>query len=110
MSEFRTENLATICPLTTADALRRAATLAPDVEAVVDSTRRVTYLQLEREVQAIRAALWRAGVRRGDHVGICAGNSATWVALFLGTGAAGARSRTPCGRPACKCCSSPIGF
>jgi fatty-acyl-CoA synthase len=88
--DFHAENLATICPLTTVEALRRAAILAPDVEAVVDATRRVTYRQLEREVQAIRAALQRAGVRRGDHVGICAGNSATWVALFLAIGAAGA--------------------
>lgn len=79
-----------VCPLTTADALRRAAVLAADVEAVVDSTRRVTFRELEREVELIRSALQRAGVRAGEHVGICAGNSATWVALFLAIGNAGA--------------------
>jgi fatty-acyl-CoA synthase len=82
--------LAMICPLTTAEALRRAVTLAPDVEAVIDSQRRVTYRELELEVATILAALYRAGVRCGDHVGICAGNSVTWVALFLAIGAAGA--------------------
>lgn len=79
-----------VCPLTTADALRRAAILAPDVEAVVDSTRRVSFRELEREVGLIQTALERAGVRPGKHVGICAGNSATWVALFLAIGNVGA--------------------
>lgn len=80
----------TVCPLTTAAALRRAAVMAPDVEAVVDSSRRVTFLELEREVACIRTALDRARVQHGERVAICAGNSATWVALFLAIGAVGA--------------------
>jgi fatty-acyl-CoA synthase len=80
-------NLSAVCPLTTAEALDRAVTLAPDVEAVVSAQRRVTYVDLAREVNAIRGSLRRAGVSKGDHVGICLGNGVDWVALFLAIGA-----------------------
>ena len=83
-------NLSAVCPLTTADALHRAAVMAPDVEAVVSAQRRVSYAELEREVNAIRKSLRRVGVRKGDHVGICLGNGVDWVALFLAIGAEGA--------------------
>lgn len=80
-------NLSVVCPLTTAEALGRAVILAPDVEAVVSACRRVTYAALDLEVSAIRKSLRRAGVSKGDHVGICLGNGTDWVALFLAIGA-----------------------
>ncbi|MFE5159456.1 AMP-binding protein [Streptomyces sp. NPDC056697] len=82
--------LSGLCPLTTCDALRRAATLAPDVEAVVAADGRVTYAELAREVASVRAALAAVGVRPGDHIGICLGNSTQWVSLFLAIGSLGA--------------------
>jgi fatty-acyl-CoA synthase len=83
-------NLQGICPLTTAEALRRAATIAPDIEAIVASDGRLTYRELEARVAAIRAALVAHGVRRGDHVGLCLGNGHRWISLFLALGSIGA--------------------
>ena len=80
-------NLAAVCPLTTAEALARAVAVAPDVEAIVTTQRRVSYAELARDVSSIRKSLRRAGVRKGDHVGICLGNGVDWVALFLAIGA-----------------------
>ena len=81
---------ANLCPQTTDAALRRAVLIGPDIEAVVAPDGRMTYAELAREVAAIRAALVAAGIRRGDHVGICLGNSVRWVALFLAIGSIGA--------------------
>lgn len=78
------------CPLTTADALARAAAIAPDVEAVVATDGRLTYAALDGEVAALRAALAAAGIGRGDHVGLCLGNGVRWVSLFLALGSLGA--------------------
>ncbi len=83
-------HLPTTCPLTTADALARAAALAPDVEAVVAPDGRLTYAALEQEVAALRAALAASGIGRGDHVGLCLGNGVRWVSLFLALGSLGA--------------------
>ncbi|TCO54385.1 AMP-binding protein [Actinocrispum wychmicini] len=85
-------DLAGVCPLTTEAALRRAATIAPDVEAVVTAQSRMTFGELADEVNQIRSALAAAGIARGDHVGICVGNGPRWVALFLAIGSLGAVS------------------
>lgn len=82
--------LAGICPLTTAEALRRAVAIAPGVEAVVTAHSRVTYAELAADVAEIRSALAAAGVRHGDHVGVCVGNGPRWVALFLAISSLGA--------------------
>ena len=79
-----------MCPLTTADALARAAAIAPDVEAIVASDGRLTYAELETEVAALRGCLAAAGIGKGDHVGLCMGNGARWMALFLALGSVGA--------------------
>ena len=79
-----------ICPLTTADALARAAAIGPDVEALVASDGRLTYAELATEVDGLRAALAAAGIGRGDHVGLCLGNGVRWVSLFLALGSLGA--------------------
>ncbi|WP_448955340.1 class I adenylate-forming enzyme family protein [Labrys neptuniae] len=83
-------DLRAACPLTTADALARAVAIAPDVEAVVASDGRVTYAELDHNVTRIAAALVAQGVKCGDHVGLCLGNSHRWVATFLAISAVGA--------------------
>ncbi|HEY3470643.1 MAG TPA: AMP-binding protein [Amycolatopsis sp.] len=83
-------DLRTACPLTTHEVLARAALLAPDVEAVVTASERITYGELADRVARVRAGLAAAGIGRGDRVGICLGNGPDWVALFHAIGAAGA--------------------
>ncbi|KRD72118.1 MULTISPECIES: AMP-binding protein [unclassified Ensifer] len=78
------------CPLTISAALRRSSTIAPDVEAIVASDGRLTYQELETRVADARDALFAAGVRKGDHVGLCLGNSIEWVVIFLAIGSMGA--------------------
>jgi fatty-acyl-CoA synthase len=79
-----------ICPLNVSAALRRSATISPDVEAIVATGGRLTYRELEEEVATARAALAAAGVRKGDHVGLCLGNSTDWIIIFLAIGSLGA--------------------
>ena len=90
MARVANLDLRGVCPLTTADALRRAVTIGPDVEAVVASDGRVTYAELARNVSEIAAALVAQGVKRGDHVGLCLGNSHRWIATFLAIASIGA--------------------
>ncbi|WP_198384154.1 AMP-binding protein [Roseomonas sp. KE2513] len=79
-----------LCPLTVTETLRRAVTIAPEVEAVVATSGRITFAALEREVARIRAALLAAGVGRGEHVGLLMGNGPRWVSIFLALGSIGA--------------------
>jgi fatty-acyl-CoA synthase len=83
-------DLSRICPTTTAEALVRAVTIVPDVEAIVASDGRLTYQELNVEVARIASALAAYGVKRGDHVGLCLGNSCRWVAMLLAIGSLGA--------------------
>lgn len=83
-------DLDAVCPLTTQRALDRAAAIAPEVEAVVVPSGRITYGALAAEVARLRAALAAAGIGRGDHVGLCLGNGPRWVAIFLALGSLGA--------------------
>ncbi len=79
-----------LCPLTTQAALDRAATLAPDVEALVTPTARLTYAQLQTQTAETRNALAALGIRHGDHIGLLLGNSPHFVTLFLALGSLGA--------------------
>ena len=83
-------DLTGICPLTAPAALDRAAAIAPDVEAIVCPSGRITFGDLADEVALIRAALVASGIRKGEHVGLCLGNGPRWVAIFLALGSIGA--------------------
>ncbi|WP_242904324.1 AMP-binding protein [Actinomadura terrae] len=83
-------NLEAICPLTADAALRRAAAVGADVQAIVSAQGTITYAELDAEVTAVRAALAAAGVGRGDHVAVCLGNGPRWVSLFVAIGSLGA--------------------
>lgn len=52
--------------------------------------RRLTYSQLWNSVKQVAAALHALGIRRGDHVAVCTGNSLEWVQFFYGAAAIGA--------------------
>ncbi|WP_190815327.1 AMP-binding protein [Saccharopolyspora pogona] len=82
--------LRTSCPLTTHEALDRAALLAPDVEAVITAETRTTYGELADDVARVRAGLAAAGIGKGDRIAICLGNEPRWMALFLALGSVGA--------------------
>ncbi len=81
-----------LCPVTVAAALNRAASLVPDLEAIVAPDGRMTYAELAAEVARIRAALATSGIRPDDHVGICLSNGLRFVTLFLALGTLGAVS------------------
>lgn len=78
------------CPTSVAAALARAAAIVPDVEAIVAPDGRMTYRDLAGEVARLSGAMTALGIRKGDHVGLCLGNSCRWVALFLAAGSIGA--------------------
>ena len=75
---------------TLAAALAGAAQQWPAQEALVISGRRMTYRQLHESVQQMAATLYAAGVRRGDHVAVCMGNSLEWVVFFYAAATLGA--------------------
>lgn len=81
-----------LCPVTVQDALNRAAALAPDVEALVAPDGRLTFAELAERVARMRAALAAHGIGKGDHVGLCLGNSIAFEVLFLALGTLGAVS------------------
>jgi fatty-acyl-CoA synthase len=79
-----------LCPVTVAASLARAVAVAPEIEAVVAADGRLTYAQLAADVARLRSALVAAGIKRGDHVGLCLGNGTRWVTIFLALGSIGA--------------------
>jgi fatty-acyl-CoA synthase len=63
-------------PRTTfADALARSAALWPEAVAIVTPDERITFGALQAEVRKVAANLHRLGLRRGDHMALCMGNS-----------------------------------
>jgi fatty-acyl-CoA synthase len=77
-------------PPTFGAALLRAAAQWPDQEAFVCDGIRLTFRDLADGARRTAAALLARGVRRGDHVAICMGNSATWLTLFYANALIGA--------------------
>jgi fatty-acyl-CoA synthase len=75
---------------TLAQAFARAARRFPDAEALVIDGRRLTYAELWQAAQRVAAALRALGVKRGDHVAVCMGNSLEWAQCFYGAAAIGA--------------------
>jgi len=78
------------CPDTIAAALSRASALAGGDEYLICDGTRTRFDQMHQFARAWARALHRIGVRKGDHVGLCIGNSREWVAGFLGLGLLGA--------------------
>ena len=77
-------------PRTLGSVLASAAQAWPEREALVISGRRMTYAGLWQETQQVARALHAAGIRRGDHVAVCMGNSIEWITFFCGAATLGA--------------------
>jgi acyl-CoA synthetase (AMP-forming)/AMP-acid ligase II len=58
--------------------------------ALIEGERRVTFAALNERVNRLAHVLARAGIRRGDRVGMLARNSAVWVELELAAAKLGA--------------------
>ncbi len=72
------------------DAVARAAWLTPDLEALVAPDGRITFGELERNTNDLAQAFAALGVRHGEPVALCMGNSIRWVTIFLALARLGA--------------------
>jgi fatty-acyl-CoA synthase len=77
-------------PPTFGAALKRAAVEWPDQEAFVCDGIRLVYRDLYDGARRTAAALLARGVRKGDHVALCTGNSAAWLTMFYANALIGA--------------------
>ncbi|MFN8057901.1 MAG: AMP-binding protein [Vicinamibacterales bacterium] len=77
-------------PVTLPACLARAATRWPEAEAFVAPDGRRTWSALADDVRRTANALARAGVGRGDHVGLLLGNGLPWVTTFYACATLGA--------------------
>jgi acyl-CoA synthetase (AMP-forming)/AMP-acid ligase II len=68
-----------------ADLFERVADAVPDRTALVVDDRRFSFSELDAYANQAAHVLADHGVKRGEHVGIYAYNSAEWVATMLGT-------------------------
>src|SRR4030042_4500417 len=70
--------------------LQSAAFFFPDRLAVREAGTETTYAQLNDRANRIATGLIRLGTKPGDYVGLCAPNSADWIAFYFGVLKAGA--------------------
>ncbi len=64
--------------------LERSAFYFPDRPAVREGELEITYQELNVRASRIAASLVKMGVRPGDHIGLCAPNSADWIIFYFG--------------------------
>ena len=76
--------------LTLPAVLGARANLQPGDEALVILERRLNWRELEQATGRVAAGLHQIGVRPGDHVGICMGNSVEWVLTWYAAAHLGA--------------------
>jgi len=74
--------------------LERSALFFPDRPAVSDVGVEMSYGQLNDRSNRIATGLIKMGVRAGDRIGLCAPNTADWIAFYFGVLKAGAISMT----------------
>jgi long-chain acyl-CoA synthetase len=79
------------------DVLERTAGIAPDHEALVCGSRRLTYRDLKVRLEKLHRVLHTAGVRPGDRVAVIAANSDAMFELY-------------CGIPMAGCVQVPLNF
>lgn len=70
-------------PRSLAACLAQAVARAPDAEAVVDGSRRLTYRQLDAAVQSLASVLAQAGLARGERIAILLGNRLEYQVIAL---------------------------
>jgi long-chain acyl-CoA synthetase len=70
--------------------VERSALFFPDRPAVSEAGIEMSYGQLNDRCNRIATGLITMGVRAGDRIGLCAPNSADWIAFYFGVLKAGA--------------------
>ena len=70
--------------------LETSASFFPDRPAIREGGIVTTYGKLNDQANRIATGLIKMGVKPGEHVGICAPNSAEWIAFYFGVLKAGA--------------------
>lgn len=70
--------------------LEMAALYFPDRPAISEASVETTYAELNTKANRVATALLGMGIQAGDHVGLCAPNSANWLAFYFGVLKAGA--------------------
>ncbi len=73
-----------------ADVLARDAALFAQHEALVIGETRLTYSALHERVEETARGLRALGIKRGDHVAVCMGNTPEWVIFFYAAATIGA--------------------
>ena len=73
-----------------ANNLETSASFFPDRSAVRENDLNMTYVQLNDQANRVATGLIRMGIKPGEHVGICAPNSAEWIVFYFGVLKAGA--------------------
>lgn len=76
--------------LTFGQALADSATRYPQRLAIIDGSARITFAELDREVDALAHGLRGQGVQRGDSVAVWMANCASWVTCWLACARIGA--------------------
>jgi len=72
-------------PSTLNQVFSEALARQPDAEAVVSINRRLTYTQLDEQVEAVAAGLHRNGIQPGDRVAMLIGNRIEFLTVLLAT-------------------------
>ncbi|MBW1804376.1 MAG: AMP-binding protein, partial [Deltaproteobacteria bacterium] len=62
----------------------------PTHPAISEGSAEITYAKLNDQASRLATSLIDMGVRPGDHIGLCAPNSAEWIAFYFGVLKAGA--------------------
>jgi long-chain acyl-CoA synthetase len=70
--------------------LEKSASFFPDRPAIREGSVVMTYGELNALANRIATGLIKTGIKPGEHVGICAPNSAEWIAFYFGVLKAGA--------------------
>jgi len=74
--------------------LERSAYFFPDRPAISEGGVETSYRQINEKANRIATALLAMGVTPGDYLGLCAANSADWVAFYFGVIKTGATAVT----------------
>lgn len=69
--------------LTLGDLLRRISSMMPDADFLVTETERISFAQLDEDVDRVADGLLAAGFSKGDHVALWLTNSPDWVRMFF---------------------------
>ena len=70
--------------------LERSAFFFPDRPAISEAGVDISYAQLNDRSNRLATALIKMGIKPGERIGLCAPNSADWIAFYFGALKAGA--------------------